>query len=163
MIRSLFALAFAFAATPALAAGPCETAQHKQFNFWLGEWSVHTPAGRLAGTNSIKAEYGGCVIHERYTTPGPYSGESLNVYDATRKVWHQTWVDSTGTLLMLEGGLRGKSMVLEGQTTGTAGKPIKHRITWTPNADGTLRQLWQSTDEHDQWVTTFDGKYSKKK
>jgi hypothetical protein len=163
MIRSLFALVLVLAATPALAAGPCETAQHKQFDFWLGEWSVHTPSGRLAGTNSISAGYGGCVVHERYKTTGPYSGESLNAYDPTRKKWHQTWVDSTGTLLTLEGGLKGKSMVLEGQTTGLAGKIIRHRITWTPNADGTVRQLRETTDEHDQWVTTFDGKYSRKK
>jgi hypothetical protein len=31
---------------------------------------------------------------------GGYSGESLNEYDAARKVWHQTWVDSSGTLLL---------------------------------------------------------------
>ena len=48
-------------------------------------------------------------------------GESLNVYDGARKVWHQTWVDTAGTLLLLEGNLRGKSMVLEGQTIARAG------------------------------------------
>jgi hypothetical protein len=56
------------------------------------------------------------VLHERYATPGGYSGESLNIYDASRKLWHQTWVDSTGTLLLLDGGVRDGRMMLEGQT-----------------------------------------------
>jgi hypothetical protein len=162
MIRILFMTGLLSLAAGAHAAGACEAAAHRQFNFWLGEWNVHTPGGKLAGTNSIKVEHGGCVIHERYATPGGYAGESLNIYDAARKVWHQSWVDTAGTLLLLEGGLRGKSMVLEGQTTGGDGKITKHRITWTPNADGSLRQLWESTNEQGGWVTSFDGKYTKK-
>ncbi|MEO7338154.1 MAG: hypothetical protein ABIV63_16395, partial [Caldimonas sp.] len=90
-----------------------------------------------------------------------YSGESLNAYDASRKVWHQTWVDSSGTLLVLEGGLRGGSMVLEGQGASADGV-IKHRITWTPNADGSVRKFWESTDAKGQWHTAFDGTYTKK-
>ena len=103
----------------ATAAGPCEGEAHRQFDFWLGEWEVRTADGTLAGVNNISREHGGCVLHERYSTSRGYSGESLNVFDPSRKVWHQTWVDNAGTLLLLEGGLRGESMVLEGQTIGT--------------------------------------------
>jgi hypothetical protein len=145
-----------------LAAGPCDGSERRQFDFWLGEWNVRTPDGKLAGVNSITSEYGGCVLHERYSTPRGYSGESLNAYDAARKVWHQTWVDSTGTLLLLEGGLSGKSMVLEGQTVGADGQVTRHRITWTPNADGGVRQHWESTDAKGQWTTAFDGSYTRK-
>lgn len=142
--------------------GACGASEHRQFDFWLGEWNVRTPAGKLAGVNSIKREYDGCVLRERYSTDRGYSGESLNVYDAGRKVWHQTWVDTDGALLLLEGGLRGDSMVLEGQSVGTNGQVTKHRITWTPNADGSVRQHWESTDAKGQWITAFDGKYTKK-
>jgi len=69
------------------------------------------------------------VIHERYVTGRGYSGESLNIYDATRKVWHQTWVDVTGLLLTLKGRWDGKSMVLEGQSPGADGAITKQRIT----------------------------------
>ena len=149
-------------ATPALAAATCETPEHRAFDFWLGEWQVRTPDGKLAGVNRIAREYDGCVLHERYDTGRGYSGESLNIYDAGRKVWHQTWVDTSGTLLLLEGGLRGGSMVLEGQTVGADSQTTKHRITWTPNADGGVRQLWESTDAKGQWVTAFDGQYTRK-
>lgn len=154
-------LSLAYAAN-SVAAGPCDASEHRQFDFWLGEWNVRTPDGKLAGVNSITREYGGCVLHERYSTERGYSGESLNVYDAGRKVWHQTWVDTDGALLLLEGGLRDTSMVLEGQSVGPKGEVTKHRITWTPNADGSVRQHWQTSDSKGQWSTVFDGTYKRK-
>jgi hypothetical protein len=162
MLRTALAVLLVFVTSTAAAADACEVAEHRQFDFWLGDWNVHTPDGKLAGVNSIVREYGGCVLHERYSTNHGYSGESLNMYDASRKVWHQTWVDSTGTLLLLEGGVRGGSMVLEGQTVGAEGQITKHRITWTPNADGSVRQHWESTDGKGEWGTAFDGKYTRK-
>ncbi|MGZ8273209.1 MAG: hypothetical protein ACXWUM_04780 [Burkholderiaceae bacterium] len=157
-----FAAALSCFAPTAAAAGPCDGSEHRQFDFWLGEWNVRTPDGKLAGVNSITREYDGCVLHERYSTGRGYSGESLNIYDAARKVWHQTWVDTSGTLLLLEGGLRGGSMVLEGQTIGAEGQVTGHRITWTPGADGSVRQYWESTDGKGEWRTAFDGSYTRK-
>jgi hypothetical protein len=154
----LFGLAIAAPAD----AGACDDAAHRQFDFWLGDWNVHGPKGALAGTNRIEREYGGCVVHERYTTAKGYSGESLNTYDASRKVWHQTWVDNAGMLLLLEGGLRDGKMVLEGQTQDASGKLTRHRITWSRNTDATVRQFWESTDDKGEWTTAFDGLYSRR-
>ena len=140
----------------------CTDAAWRQFDFWLGEWEVHTADGKLAGTNRITREYGGCVLHERYQTAKGYSGESLNTYDPGRKRWHQTWVDNTGTLLLLDGSLQGRAMVMEGSTTDAAGVETRHRITWTPNDDGSVRQHWQSTDATGAWVTAFDGLYRRR-
>ena len=155
---SLFC-ASTMAATPPQ---PCAAAAHKQFDFWLGEWEVHGVKGKLAGHNKIEKNHGGCVLHEQYHTPTGYTGESFNIYDAGRKVWHQTWVDNAGTLLLLEGGLKGSSMVLSGETTDDKGVVTKHRITWTPNADASVRQHWESTDASGKWITAFDGKYTRK-
>lgn len=143
-------------------AATCDAPEHRQFDFWLGEWNVHAASGKLAGTNSIEREHGGCVLHERYKTERDYSGESLNTYDATRKVWHQTWVDNTGLLLLLEGGLRDGKMVLQGQTRDMKGAVTKHRITWSANPDGSVRQHWESTNTKGKWETAFDGKYTKR-
>lgn len=144
------------------APAPCSSAEHRQFDFWLGEWQVHTPDGKLAGTNRITREYGGCVIHEHYSTAKGYSGESLNVYDAPRQVWHQTWVDSSGLLLTIEGRWDGKSMVLEGLLPAPGGATSKQRITWTPNDDGSVRQLWEAQDDKGAWSVAFDARYTRK-
>ena len=164
MFKHFLQLAMAatlISAGPAVAAGACDAPEHRQFDFWVGEWNVHGANGQLAGTNSITREYGGCVVHEHYSTPRGYSGESLNIYDAGRKVWHQTWVDVGGLLLVLEGRWTGSAMVLEGSVVDE-GKPVKHRITWTPNADGTVRQFWEAMDASGAWKTAFDGTYRRK-
>lgn len=143
-------------------AASCEAPEYRQFDFWLGEWEVRNREGRVAGVNRIEREYGGCVVHERYRAESGYSGESLNIFDAGRGVWHQTWVDTAGTLLRLEGGLRDGAMVLEGRTRAADGRVVRHRITWTPNEDGNVRQLWESTDAEGAWTTTFDGRYTRR-
>lgn len=159
----LIALAGAACTGPGMgvqAAAPrCEAAAHRQFDFWIGTWDVFKPDGTLAGRNRIEKRYDGCVLHEQYATPAGYRGESLNTYDAGRKLWHQTWVDNGGTLLLLEGSWREGSMVMEGATTAADGRITRHRITWTPNRDGSVRQHWQSTDTGGNWNTVFDGKY----
>lgn len=155
------ACAIALMATGPGAIAACDAPEHRQFDFWLGEWQVTVPDGKVAGTNRITREYDGCVIHEHYSTPRGYTGESLNMWDADRKVWHQTWVDNSGTLLLLEGQLVGRQMVLEGAGTDE-GRPIRHRITWTPNADGSVRQHWETGAAGGPWKTLFDGTYRKK-
>jgi hypothetical protein len=139
----------------------CSAPENRQFDFWVGDWRVHKPDGSLAGINRISLEYGGCVIHERYVTGKGYSGESLNTWDSARKVWHQTWVDSSGLLLTLEGRWDGKSMVLEGESPGPGGAVTRQRITWTPNADGSVRQLWEAGDGKGGWTVAFDGRYTR--
>ena len=139
----------------------CDASQFRQFDFWLGTWDVHTPDGKLAGRNTVTSEYDGCVVHEHYATGHAYAGESLNIYDASRQRWHQTWVDTEGMLLVLEGGLHEGAMVLEGIGPDANQHPVRNRITWTPNADGSVRQYWESADEAGHWKVVFDGRYTR--
>ena len=140
----------------------CPSAEHRQFDFWIGDWDVKAN-GKVVGRNVITREHGGCVIHEQYTGVTGYTGASLNMYDASRKRWHQTWVDNAGLLLELNGEFTGGRMVLRGETIDSAGKTTLGRITWTPGADGTVRQLWeQSPDGGKTWSVAFDGIYSRR-
>ncbi len=145
----------------ALAAAVCEQPAYRQFDFWIGEWTV-TANDKLAGHNRISQDFNNCVLREQYITPSGYRGESFNIYDQTTGKWYQTWVDNGGTLLRLEGGLEGKAMVLSGPGKTSQGESIIHRITWTPNDDATVRQHWQlSKDDGKTWSTLFDGLYTK--
>ena len=159
----MLVVVLAMGSTPAMSQTKppkCDTEGHRAFDFWLGKWDVRTPDGKLVGHNEISLEYNACVLHERYASIKGYQGESLNIYDPARDKWHQTWVDTAGTLLVLEGGMREGSMVMAG-ATGSDDKPTRQRITWTPNPDGSVRQLWEATDEKGEWSVVFDGRYSK--
>ncbi len=100
---------------------PCQDPAYRQFDFWLGSWDVFRPDGQKAGHNDITSEMGGCVLHEHYDGAGGYHGESFNTWDPGRGVWHQTWVDNGGTLLLIEGTFSEGHMRLEGTTVGSDG------------------------------------------
>ena len=162
MCVKLLAAAASLAVGISANAAPCDAPAFREFDFWIGDWQVKKPDGTIAGVNRIEREYDGCVLRERYKTERGYAGESLNVYDASRKLWHQTWVDNAGTVLTLEGRFSGGKMTLEGQTINADGSVAKQRITWTPNSDGTVRQLWESSGANGQWTTAFDGLYTRR-
>ena len=143
------------AAAPATA---CTAPEYRQFDFWLGRWNV-TSNEVPAGSNEVRAIHGGCALQENWegVGEGGITGTSLNLYDRATGRWHQTWVDSGGTLLQLDGGLADGAMVLEGEQPG-----IRHRIRWTPEPDGRVRQVWEaSNDGGNTWSQLFDGLYER--
>jgi len=139
----------------------CTGQKHRAFDFWLGDWEV-TSNGQVAGTNSITLAQSGCLLHEHWTSARGGTGESFNFYDRTTDRWHQVWVDNRGSVLRLSGQPSGDTMRLEGETRGAQG-PAQQRITWTRNADGSVRQLWEtSRDEGGTWTVVFDGHYKRR-
>ena len=150
------ALAGAQAPTPPASPPPaCQSAEYRQFDFWVGTWDVFLPNGQKAGENRIEPISAGCALLENWSGRGGFTGKSLNIYDRDDKRWHQTWVDSSGGLLMIAGSLVDRRMVLSSEAGGTW-----QRITWTPNDDGSVRQFWEaSADAGKTWTVQFDGKY----
>jgi hypothetical protein len=140
----------------------CNAAAYRAFDFWLGDWNVSAPDGQLVGHNRVQKNFNGCVLQENWTGVKGGTGSSFNIYDAPRKVWHQTWVDSMGSLLTLEGGVKDGRMVLSGEQVQADGKKLQNRITWAPQKDGSVRQTWEiSADGGKTWKTVFDGIYKK--
>lgn len=162
-VRVLWILFVAMAhVAPAQQPSPCASPQHRQFDFWIGEWEV-TRAGQRAGTNRVERILGGCALYESWTGAGPSRGHSLNAWDPGDNKWHQTWMDNEGTVLMIAGGIVNGEMVMEGERRLADGTRQLERITWTPDADGRVRQHWQaSRDQGMRWTTVFDGTYQRK-
>lgn len=167
----LVGAALAAPAAPALAqqetepqerpAPGCHDAEHRQFDFWVGEWEVRSPDGELLGHNTIRRVAGGCGLLEQWRGAGGGSGVSLNMYEPERRTWTQTWV-GTGSRLRLAGGLEEGRMVLTGDAPrDTPEGAVLDRVTWTPLDDGRVRQQWDvSGDEGSTWRTIFLGLYS---
>ena len=137
----------------------CSSADHRAFDFWVGEWDVTNPAGAHAGTSSITRVLGGCALHEDWRGASGSRGHSYSSYDRVTRQWHQHWVDLSGNMLRLAGNVVDGAMVLEGESATPNGRAL-NRVTWSREADGRVRQLWQiSTDGGGTWTTSFDGYY----
>lgn len=161
-VATWFALALMQTAAPPAPQVGCKGAGYDEFDFWVGEWEVVNPAGTVAGVNSITRDYDGCVVREQWRGARGMNGSSFNIYDPRSRRWHQTWVDNTGTLLTIDGAFTNGSMRLVGKGVSPQGTSL-NRVTFTPNKDGTLRQLWEvSADEGKTWTIAFDGTYRKR-
>ena len=159
-------------ATPAAAAAaaqplpqPCRNStEYRQLDFWVGEWEVQNPQGRPAGTSSVQLILKDCVIFENWTGVRGYTGKSFNLYNTRTRKWQQIWVDDQGGILEFTGEFRDGAMRYTGRSTAADGKPLQDRLTFTPLAEGRVRQLWeQSPDDGKTWNTVFDGTYIRKK
>ncbi len=154
------------APTPQIAEPPTcvQRSEHRQFDFWLGDWEVRLADGRLAGTNRITREPGGCVLVERWKSSRGGSGISLNYFSPAGREWIQQWVGSDGSLINIRGGLEGQSMRLVGTIEYmTDGQTRAFRGTWTPLPDGRVRQHFEeSADGGATWTDWFEGFYSRR-
>ena len=142
----------------------CTASEHRQFDFWVGEWTV-TPTGKtnVVASSLIEKLYGGCAIRENWMPLKGTAGGSLNNYYNGR--WRQTWVDAANSRVDFAGGLVAGNMVLTGDWKGVLGpgKDALIRMTYSKNADGTVRQHGeQSTDGGKSWSTNFDFTYHPK-
>lgn len=130
---------------------------HRQFDFWLGTWEVRDPYGNVVGRNRIDRLFNDIGLEERWEGAGGLRGTSHSLYVADLGRWHQSWVDSSGALLLLEGGMHEGSMVLEGKAAS-----VRQRISWSviEGDQDRVRQHWETSDDDGaNWETPFDGRY----
>jgi len=161
MIRRLLCLiapGILLATSLAGAEPPCSAAEHRQFDFWVGEWDVVNRArsDAPAARSNITLEQNDCVIREEYSTAGGYGGTSLTFYDTARGRWHQTWIDNQGQPVFFDGGFEGESLVV-------VSPDAKFRMIFTPQEDGSVRQQFDgSKDGGESWDVLFDGIYTRR-
>jgi len=142
------------APTPSLPS--CAAPEYRQFDFWIGDWDVFD-AGDPKPSMRIKVEkfLDGCALRETYRDVNGMVGESVNIWDASRKVWHQTWVTNRGALLVLEGGMESGRMVLRATETTKDG-PLLWRAFWIPQGAEVRETAETSSDGGKTWKPKFD-------
>ena len=141
----------------------CEAPVYRQFDFWIGEWTVTNPAGKKVGESSITREEAGCLIVEHWKSASGNAGQSYNFYDPAGKRWRQVWA-SPSELTDYSGALNGSGeMVLEGVSQQAGGATQRSRGTWIAYKDGTVRQRFSEWDPKKKaWVESFNGLYTRK-
>jgi hypothetical protein len=120
-------------------------------DFWLGTWTATWRGG--GGTNTITRELDDRVVVERFEAgpPDPWSGMSVSVHDATKDLWHQTWVDSNGSYWHFVG-----SRTEEGTIFATPG-PVDEdrlvkRMVFSDVEDDSFHWRWESSTDGTTWI-----------
>ncbi|MGA8490627.1 MAG: hypothetical protein WB711_09415 [Terriglobales bacterium] len=137
---------------------PCAAPEYHSFDFWVGDWDafdIDNPKTRVAH-NRVDRILDGCVLLEDYQSTDGEHGQSFTIYDASRKVWHQTWVTNQGVLLVIEGGMRGGEMVLSGTDRTADGNERYVQGTWKPVSGGVREVAVTSVDGGKTWKPWFD-------
>jgi hypothetical protein len=152
---------------PASLPANCTAPEHRQFDFWIGEWRVFNTdkPDEILGVSTIEPVYNGCGIRENWQPFTMLSGGSLNSYDPRDRRWKQTWIDSTGARVEFVGGLEQGRMVLTGLWRSSQGaeKDFLQRMTLYPEG-GTVRQIGEdSRDGGKSWFRSFDFTYRPRK
>ena len=135
----------------------------RQFDFWIGEWNVVTPAGAQAGTSRIEKIIGGCALLENWTSATGNDGKSFNVYDPKKKEWRQHWIDDSGLETFYVGSFADKCMSLTSDQIDADGKQRLHRMRFFDLGAEGVRQLGEmSEDRGANWKPEFDLFYKRK-
>ena len=142
----------------------CCTEAHRQFDFWVGEWIVLDTLENQVGVNEISILEDGCMLTESWKGAQGGTGSSINYYDKSDSTWNQVWIDNTGNVLKLKGGLQNGTMVLKSQLQkGNRVDWYYNQITWTPLDKRTVSQVWEIYDKNGKLLqTAFFGIYHRK-
>src|SRR4051812_30997676 len=75
----------------------CTAPEYRQFDFWAGDWDVFdADAATKVAHVRVDRILDGCVLREEYEDTNGLKGQSLSSYDASKKLWQQTWVTNRG-------------------------------------------------------------------
>jgi hypothetical protein len=133
-------------ATPPIS--PCDTPQHHQFDFWVGDWRVFDASnGQLVGFDRVEKLDSGCIVQQNltlitdlYRRPGVayrLDGIGVNRFDGER--WLELWADNQWGAIALQGAPEGdKAMVM---TTLIPSRHRDLRLVWEKLPDGSVRAL----------------------
>ena len=163
ILSSLVATSVGFAQDSAPPAPCADMAAFTAFDFWVGEWDVHTGDGTYAGHNSIEKAENGCVIVEQWAGASGGTGMSINYLEHSSGQWVQIWNAAGGTQIDIRGGLTDDGMLLVGKIHYISNSTTADfRGLWTLLDDGRVRQFFeQSSDGGETWVPWFEGFYTR--
>lgn len=134
--------------------GSCVAPTYRQFDFWAGDWDVFDVGSPIKVAHArVDLILDGCVLREDYQGSDGHIGQSFTIYDAARKIWHQSWVTNRGELLVIEGKIEAGEMALSGEDHA---KGALVRGTWKAE-NGNVREIAvTSTDGGKTWKPWFD-------
>ncbi len=172
MRRTILPLVLTSCSAPAMRPPPattlatkpaCASPEHRQLDFWIGDWDVRIRArqspssdewGEAKGTQHVESILDGCAIAEHFAADGPkepWAGKSYSVWQPQLGKWRQTWVDDGGSYLAFTGGIENGVMTLYGEPRTVKDLSVQMRMVFMDVTLDMLRWEWQRST--DGWQT----------
>lgn len=154
--------------TPAIMAAPdpaaCSTtAESRQLDFWLGDWTVSRADGQVTGSSNVSLSLDKCLVVERWEGKMGHKGENLLAYSFDDKNWHGMFADNEGRVHIFEGSVSDGNAVFRGPSSDENGEAILNRLRIVRQAPNTIVQTWEkSNDGGKSWTKVFQGEYVRK-
>ena len=150
--------ALAMAGAPAPPPTRCARLEFHEFDLWKGDWDAYDIADttKIVGRGQVTSTLGGCVLREVYRQNDGLEGESYNLWDAKRRLWHQSWVTNRGDLLLLDGLFEDNRMTLIARTTKPDGSSSLLRGMWWVEGVNVREKADRSSDGGKTWTPVFD-------
>jgi hypothetical protein len=145
-------------------AAPCAAAEHRQLDYWLGDWIISAPgsAGRSSSTVSLSLDK--CVVVERWGDGQQHKGENFFGYSADDRSWYGFFADNRGRVhVFVDGKVASGVAEFRGPSTAEDGRTVVNRVRIILDHPNKVEQIWEkSTDNGTTWTTAFRGEYSRR-
>ena len=158
MVLSLTATSLA-----ATSSAPCANTEHKEFDFWLGNWKIGAPGSSATAHSVVTASLDQCLIVENWDGGRGHSGQNLFGYSADDNTWYGMFADNEGRVhVFTSGKVSAGAAEFEGTSRGQNGETVLNRVQIVRQDPNRVEQTWQkSTDNGKTWNTVFRGEYSR--
>jgi hypothetical protein len=126
----------------------CDSPQHHQFDFWVGDWLVFdADSNQLVGFDRIEKLLEGCIIQQNltfitdmYRRPGvKYRLAGVGVSRFDGESWLQMWADNQWGAIFLHGSLDADGSMVMTTVVPSRNRDVKE--VWEKQTDGTVRNL----------------------
>jgi Protein of unknown function (DUF1579) len=141
--------------------------EHELLKKHVGTWTTTMKAGGMESKGSVtyKMELGGLWLAGDMDSElfgQPFTGKSLETYDAAKKKYVSVWVDSMSSGPVLTEGIfdpAAKKMTMTGQGPGHEGPATKYKsVTEYPDADTFVMTMFMGAGTEPSFVVTYKRK-----
>ena len=140
------------------------------FDFWIGEWDLiwESSNNKGFGKNIISKTLNGNVIEENFKVLNDpsmkgYLGKSWSVYNKTKGIWYQTWVDNQGAYLDFIGEFDEDKRIFKREVFKPDGTKILQRMVFYDIQQNSFNWDWESSkDDGKTWTILWGIKYKRK-
>ncbi len=159
-------LACAVSGLAAADSGSCAAdPQSRQFDFWLGDWTVAAPSGSSTAGSKVSLALDQCLLVENWDGGRGHSGENLFAYSRDDKTWYGMFADNEGRVHIFTSGKVASGVAeFQGASRDPKGATVLNKVRVVRIDANRVEQTWQkSTDNGATWTTEFRGAYTRAK